>query len=201
MSSAANGDTGAQWLTTSQASAALGVSERTVQRRCNAGKLTARKVITGDGEKWEVNLGAAIGADSGANGVPPSAATLNECETPQIGDGDNKVTPESADSGAIGDATSETVFLRAQLDAMNEALKREQSAHEQTRQLLAGALQMASRQLPNATPPEAPQREQTSAAGADSHSDLRGPKSGRNRARGLRQMRDGLKAMFSSGRK
>ena len=161
-----------QWLTTSAAAAALGVSERTIQRRAQAGKLTARKVVTGDGEKWEVQLSA----DSAAKVVPPSDDTINKREkvsvAPQIGDGADRVTPEGADSGA----TSEAAFLRSQLEAMNEALKREQSAHEQTRQLLAGALQMASRQLPNVTPQSAPEpqdRAQSAKVDRDSPTDAR----------------------------
>ena len=48
---------GPPWITTSQAAAALQVSERTVQRRAAKGDLEARKVITDDGEKWEVKVG------------------------------------------------------------------------------------------------------------------------------------------------
>lgn len=154
-------ETRAAWLSTSEAAAALGVSERTIQRRANAGKLTARKVTTGDGEKWEICLGA----DSAANRVPTGAAkggaTLNERESAPVATQSGlgaatgaKGVPTGADKG---DATSETMFLRAQLDAMNAALEREQQAHEQTRQLLAGALQLHARQLPNATPQSAPE--------------------------------------------
>ena len=173
----------AQWLTSSEAAAALGISERTVQRRAASGKLTARKVTTGDGEKWEIQLSA----DSDAKAVPTGDATQSALpsapmasNTGERADSAAKVTPESADS----DATSETVFLRAQLEAMNEALKREQSAHEQTRQLLAGALQMASRQLPNVTPQSAPEpqdRAQSAKVDRDSSTDARGARRGANR--------------------
>lgn len=137
--------TDGSWLSTSEAAAALKLSERTIQRRAKVGKITARKIMTGDGEKWEVQLSA----DSDAKEVPTGADEREVVSAaPQIGDSADRVPTEGDDSAD----TSETVFLRAQLGAMNEALKREQLAHEQTRQLLAGALQMASRQLPNATP-------------------------------------------------
>lgn len=186
-----------QWLSTSEAAAALRCSERTVQRRAKAGTITARKITDGDGEKWEVQLSA----DSGAKGVPPSGATgadrPNERErasvTPQIGDGADRVTPEVP----TGDATGETVFLRAQLDAMNAALEREQRAHEQTRQLLAGALQMASRQLPNVTQPPAPERDEKDVVSKDNtatgDSDQR---PSNRRGDGLALVRDGLKRLF-----
>lgn len=186
-----------QWVSTSEAGAALGVSERTIQRRANAGKLTARKVINSDGEKWEIFLGA----DSAAKGVPPSGATgadrPNERErasvTPQIGDGADRVPTEVP----TGDATGETVFLRAQLDAMNAALEREQRAHEQTRQLLAGALQMAARQLPNATPTEPPERAQSATVGNHGAANVNAQqKPTTRRGDGLALVRDGLKRLF-----
>ena len=194
-------ETRGQWLTTSQASARLGISERTVQRHAAAGKLTARKVVTGDGEKWEINLGA----DSDAKEVPTGDAigdATNHAQNAIGGDIGDKVTPSSADSDAIGDATGETAFLRGQLDAMNEALKREQSAHEQTRQLLAGALQMASRQLPNATPTDAPQRDESRVCEPMTANDSSGAQIGVNRrGEGLRLLRAGLLAMFTNERR
>ena len=184
----------AQWLTSSEAAAALGVSERTIQRRAQAGKLTARKVVTGDGEKWEIQLSADSGASSDATqGALPSAPMVSN-----TADSGAKVTPESADT----DATSETAFLRSQLEAMNEALKREQSAHEQTRQLLAGALQMASMQLPNATPqgaPEAQNRAQSAEVDRDGPADAKGARRGANRqgyGSLLKRLRDNIKEII-----
>jgi hypothetical protein len=43
-----------EFVTVSQAAAALGISERTVQRRCKSGKLKARLVTTESGQVWEV---------------------------------------------------------------------------------------------------------------------------------------------------
>ncbi len=55
-------DTPARWLTTSQAAAALGVSEKTIRRRIKAGELTARKQpLDGGGIGWRVQIGAQNG--------------------------------------------------------------------------------------------------------------------------------------------
>ncbi len=43
------------WLTVSQAAAALGISERAVQKRCASGKLAARRVETPQGTRWEID--------------------------------------------------------------------------------------------------------------------------------------------------
>jgi hypothetical protein len=44
-----------EWLTTSEAAARLKMSERTVRRRCAAGKLRARRVTTDEGIFWQVD--------------------------------------------------------------------------------------------------------------------------------------------------
>ncbi len=44
----------AKWVSTSAAAAALGVSERAVQKWCSVGKLAARRVPGTRGEKWEI---------------------------------------------------------------------------------------------------------------------------------------------------
>jgi hypothetical protein len=51
-------DTGGDWLTVSSAAAALGVSPRSIQRRCVAGTLAARLVATGNGQRWEIDPAA-----------------------------------------------------------------------------------------------------------------------------------------------
>ncbi len=44
----------AKWVSTAAAAAALGVSERAVQKWCSIGKLVARRVQATRGEKWEI---------------------------------------------------------------------------------------------------------------------------------------------------
>jgi hypothetical protein len=43
-----------EWFSVAQAAVALGVSERAVQKRCHNGKLTARRITTPQGTRWEV---------------------------------------------------------------------------------------------------------------------------------------------------
>jgi hypothetical protein len=44
------------WLRAAETAAVLGISEKTVRRRAQAGLLTARQVSTGHGPAWEVWL-------------------------------------------------------------------------------------------------------------------------------------------------
>jgi hypothetical protein len=46
---------GGDWLTVSQAAARLGVSERAIQKRCNGGKIKARRTVTPQGTRWEID--------------------------------------------------------------------------------------------------------------------------------------------------
>ena len=43
------------WLTVSQAATALGIGERAVQKRCEAGKINARRTVTPQGARWEID--------------------------------------------------------------------------------------------------------------------------------------------------
>ncbi len=126
-----------RWATVSQAGAALGVSERTVQRRCKSGALAARLETTADGHEWRIDpatlpTGAAIvptGADSpfksgtapSVGSVPPSAA---------IG----------ADSVLLAHLQSENVFLRGLVE------QRDRDAAE-LRAALREALKMSNRAI------------------------------------------------------
>lgn len=56
------------WLSTSQAAAALGQSERTIRRKCAAGKLACREVSTKGGPAWQVHR------DAVARGQPDAAS-------------------------------------------------------------------------------------------------------------------------------
>jgi excisionase family DNA binding protein len=50
---------GPAWLTVSQAAALLGVSERTIRRRCERGEIAARLVVNEGGKTWLVDQAAA----------------------------------------------------------------------------------------------------------------------------------------------
>lgn len=70
----------AQWLTVSQAAAALEVSERTIRRRCDSGRLAARLATTDNGKEWQIEAAAVgatdISADTAASELRTSAATI-----------------------------------------------------------------------------------------------------------------------------
>jgi excisionase family DNA binding protein len=75
------------WLTVSQAAARLGVSERTIRRRCESGRLAARLVVNEAGKTWLIDESAAnlvathtemsvpVIADETFAGVSPTANT------------------------------------------------------------------------------------------------------------------------------
>ncbi len=179
-----NNEPRGQWLTTSEAAAALQCSPRTIRRRCERGEIGARFVAG----VWEVDAAAIGHADKSADSRTPDAA--NRTRPDGHADTDARPIGQSKDSG-------ETAFLRAQLEAMNAALEREQSAHEQTRQLLAGALQMASRQLPNVTQPPAPEHDSGDVVSNQGATNATGAQRVTNgRGSGLALVRDGLKRLF-----
>lgn len=162
---------GGAWLTVAEAAARLRVSERTVRRRCEAGKLVGELRSTLSGPSWFVSAAAmpadtaAKAADGEARVTPhdpgdtsaPSAAMLR---TPADTSAPDLITALLAEKDArIND-------LREQLKATNGALEREQSAHAETRRLFAfsvSALPSPTNQPPDvattsATPNRPPQR-------------------------------------------
>jgi excisionase family DNA binding protein len=64
---------GATRLTVSQAAAALGISERTVRRRCENGKLKAELVSSESGATWSIPL-ASLGI--AASAIQPAEAAV-----------------------------------------------------------------------------------------------------------------------------
>lgn len=117
-------DTSPLWLTTSQAAAALGVSERTVQRRAANGKIEARKVTDDDGERWEVLVKVPTGAATVPPIVPTGAATSNERESasdaPESARGGGTVPPGAAIVTPPGTRPEMEAELRAQLERERE---------------------------------------------------------------------------------
>jgi excisionase family DNA binding protein len=70
-------------LTVSQAAAALGVSERTIRRRCAAGKIEAELVSTETGATWLIplaSLGIASSEIQPADAAAPGAASHDDTE-------------------------------------------------------------------------------------------------------------------------
>lgn len=222
----ATGTDGTPWLSTSKAAAALGVSERTIQRRAAKGKVEARKVTGDDGEKWEVLLEVPE--------VPPTVTTGAAIVTPQVPTGDDthneresvQVPPQIGDSVGTVPTGDDTVpphqtrpemeaELRAQLEREREQVmflrglveQRDRDAAE-----LRAALREALRAMPKqlsagdasampqtalTAPQDAPRRDLTA-------NDSPGAEIGREspstrRGDGLSMLRDGLKKMFGKG--
>jgi len=145
-------------LTVSQAAARLGISERTVQRRCKRGQLTARLENTPDGMQWLIDgatlpTGAAIGADT----VPPSNHSQN--------------VPNGATGAAIellDQLKSENAFLRGLVE------QRDRDAAE-LRASLRAALAAMPKALPDgaSTLPEARDLQQVATDNAPNFGQLR----------------------------
>jgi len=139
-------ESGGVWLTVSEAAARLKISERTVQRKCKTGKLTARLETTDTGTQWLVDgatlptgadrvtptftrvpTGDAIlsGGDAiGADRVPTGADTTQAVEIAKL-----QGYAARDMERAIGDAVTQAIApLMAQMQTMNEtniALQRE----------------------------------------------------------------------------
>jgi excisionase family DNA binding protein len=144
-------------LTVSQAAARLGISERTVQRRCKRGTITARLETTPDGTQWLIN-GATLPTGDGTTADTADKVTThtnaparsqNECLT-----ADNGATlPTPRDKVPTGDDTrlldhlqAENSFLREQI----EAWRLQAEAANRTAAETSAALRKALDQMPKA---------------------------------------------------
>jgi hypothetical protein len=153
-------ETASQWLTVSQAAARLGVSERTVQRRCKSGKLAAKLESGEEGTAWLVD----------GSKLPTGADTQNTSESRQsvvsVPTGAANV-PTGADSGLLEHLRVENAFLRGLVE------QRDRDAAE-LRAALREALRMSNRALmpaasdESASAADAPQQTQTTKAGNQS---------------------------------
>jgi excisionase family DNA binding protein len=90
-----------EWLTVSQAAALLRVSERTVRRRCEAGKLSARLETTPTGPAWLIeaaDIPAASAADAAANNQASAANLRPELdEAADVSAGNSSMPADAAD--------------------------------------------------------------------------------------------------------
>lgn len=164
-------ETALNWVSVSQAAAALGVSERTIQRRASAGQVPARKVSRRDGEAWEVGLGAAIVPTGAANGAD-SVLNLKEARALPTADTVPTVPPRGADSSREVELKEEVRFLRGQLEEANRG-------QAELRAALRKALEAMPRALPSPNagatpkPAEAPGRAEN--GGVDTPKRANGP--------------------------
>jgi hypothetical protein len=136
-----------EWLTVSEVAARLKISERTVQRRCKSGKLTARLESGDDGAAWLINgatlpTGDAITADT-ADNVPTGDATPNESESAQsVG----SVTPDVA-TLPTGADTDFLAHLKAENEFLRGAIEQHQRSEAELRAALRKALEAMPKQL------------------------------------------------------
>jgi len=121
------------WLTTVQAAAALGITARTVRRRCKAGTLTARLITTGKGEEWQIR------ADS-ITASADASDSIGRVRTPSSADGTDTQKSTKKDSADIltdGADASDRVRTGADADASDasEAMTGERLARVEGFQL------------------------------------------------------------------
>lgn len=140
MRRAANGDTGAAWLTVREAAAIAGASVRAMQKRAARGSIAARKVERDGVNVWEFDardLGAPtvskVDASTGANGAnlsgkvdaPNAPAHVQSGDKVDASNGANMDAP-GAQSGRTNGRTGDedlNARLLAQLESENSFLR------------------------------------------------------------------------------
>ncbi len=166
------------WLTVSQAAAALEVSERTIRRRCESGKLTARLATTDNGKEWQIEAAAVEkiteAADAAATGLRTGAAIaaatisagadiLTEAAAIAADATDSEVRPPAAIAAAnerTADARDEliielreqTSYLRSQIEAQRLQIEAANRATNEAHAALREALKMSHRALNQSGP-------------------------------------------------
>ncbi len=112
----------AEYFTVSQTAALLGLKERTVQKRCAAGKLTAQLVSTPDGDRWQIDP-----ANFDAN-EPPERERMDangreQADAPEL-KANSKAPEQAANDGEQVTRTDANVrALIAEKDARIEDLR------------------------------------------------------------------------------
>jgi hypothetical protein len=188
------------WLTTSQAAARLGISERAVQKRCTSGKLTARR--TDDG-RWE------IAADSLPRTGEPNRTRTNRTGEPQDGNRANLSTIQDANEPNLGRERTEpdaNQFTRMEAEVL--FLRSMVEQHQRSEAELRAALREALRAMPKAIEAAAQSTLQTSREDAPGRAESvpaskHTPEASSNKQRqpetrgnGLQKIRDGLRVLL-----
>jgi hypothetical protein len=150
----------AQWLAVAEVADLLGVTPRTIQKRCKAGKLDARSVKTPTGDQWEINGASVEGGRTEATNEAANRATNSDEQAanssqPQ-GDGNREQGAGRDDASPdfrakyIAQIEDENRFLKLQLEAAMQS-------EAQTKAALREALRAMPKQLEAGTPepPEA----------------------------------------------
>ncbi len=167
----------ANWVSTSAAAAALGISERTVLRRAAAGKLESKREITSRGLVVVVALDTDE-VPTGADIVPTGADTQTTLKTPQIA----SEVPTGADGADRGADTDLTTHLAEENRFLRGVIEQLQRDGAETRAALREALK-APRQLTSGTTPTAPEAPTATAPAPDGDlpsDELNDPQNGAN---------------------
>ncbi len=185
---------GEVWLPVSMAAARLGVSSRSIQRRCASGTLPARRVEGQRGTVWQVEAGAVErarhderdGDTERDRETQEKATTTATSATPKqrvalvlpFPRSKQRDTEDDGDSDKAQSVALETERLRAQLEASRAEIERERELSRflksqieegnrnaaELRAALRKALEIAPRQLEQGNANSAPERTQNGAA-------------------------------------
>ncbi len=153
-----------QVLGVAAAALILGVSPRTVQRRCNAGKLSARRVLSEFGEQWEIDRAevekAATAPTTEATTTPRHVAPVSQ---PRPDDIPGKIFPVESSEGE-GLAARYIARLETENDFLRSTVEQHQRSEAELRAALREALKAQPKQLTAGTPEAAPNAPESPAA-------------------------------------
>ncbi len=132
-----------QWLTVSQAAALLKVSERTIRRRCEAGKLAARLDSNESGSVWLIDA-AAISAVNSADATDKKNATADKLRS------ENGLSAVNAADTADSRNKAAVIPADGQIEAISGNVARLNQEVEQLKSFIAGgAMQAIQERLAN----------------------------------------------------
>lgn len=146
-----------EWVSTAIAAARLGVSERTILRRAQAGKLESRKETTTRGVVVVVALDCGE-VPTGADIVPTGADTQTTLETPSNG--------AEVPTGADGADTTLTAHLLDENRFLRGVIEQLQRDGAETRASLREALKAMPKAITSGAAPMAVERTQAPSNGA-----------------------------------
>lgn len=127
---------GEQWRTVAEVARLEGLTVRAVQRRCQAGKYTTRRVAGEKGEVWEIALpSSSVSASATANESEPLRESFAH-RSPNEGE------PREGTTGREKELREEVLFLRG-------LVEQHQRSEAELRAALREALKAMPRQLPN----------------------------------------------------
>jgi hypothetical protein len=128
-----------EWLSVTEVARLEGLTVRAVQRRCQAGKYTTRRVAGEKGEVWEISLfSLPVEAQHRAN---PSANEDERGGEPFAHRSPNKNEPREEGTGREKELKEEILFLRGLVEG-------HQRSEAELRAALREALRAMPRQLP-----------------------------------------------------